>query len=645
MWQQWAHRLQGYLCLRDWRNFCVALRLPPQVQGRHCSLKSLYHKITLKPDEVNSERSNLSFKSENFDRACEWNELPTWAFLIDDKHLHIPVPAREPNNSLIDGVDTAKMLRKCFIQKNPSGTASLVEFDDFNDIEHTRRLESINLHLRLPVAGVADVVDAVNELIRTNASSLHTISLSADMTVPALRFLVAACAPSPASHDFRMSPSAPPPTTGKSASRLPNKFIFDQNFENLKVLDLSVPVEWSASTRCPSISTVFLRYLSQEIYMAWGCPDPRREEVDVQLENMKNLLDSISPHVKEMHITGQLNLRQQFPLFAAERYYPRLAALNLGWTCMEELVALRESLKSTKATVANVLTDAHLTYTKLFETVLREYRDIETPHFRSATNNVIDLPPKVAALRRLTFSGPVRVGLSDLHLDLYTAVNKNSMKGVHFQYGLFSATAEGVMNFRAHFKTHGLFFLFRDVKSRLHHLYVKSMRTIERSGEPFSASPAAPWQRRNSLAGNQITEWTSLLTYPFVSPATANRREHRLSQRRPIGERFHPPSEWDSSLADITPPNIGPTMSARDLFIAEMWQLPTVCFRNFNDSLTAAAIWDQILSDEQKQLWEECLAAYIAERSEPSRLSFDAIKPWWMKKERPATPASSSLTP
>lgn len=108
--------------------------------------------------------------------------------------------------------------------------------------------------------------------------------------------------------------------------------------------------------------------------------------------------------------------------------------------------------------------------------------------------------------------------------------------------------------------------------------------------------------------------------------ASSRSRYRELQRASFLGGR--PDKLWNPPPA---PPEVGETMTGRDLFLLEMWQLPVVCSAYFEDDVTAAEIWDTMLTEAQKGIWNALVKKYIDERSNPKcPYSFKAVRPWWL---------------
>eukprot|EP01055_Gregarina_sp_Pseudo9_P003149 Gregarina_sp_Pseudo_9__3148@NODE_333_length_3135_cov_26_604005_g313_i0_p1_GENE_NODE_333_length_3135_cov_26_604005_g313_i0NODE_333_length_3135_cov_26_604005_g313_i0_p1_ORF_typecomplete_len649_score97_82_NODE_333_length_3135_cov_26_604005_g313_i010683014 len=642
----YIRHIRPFLSQRQWRSLCVALRLPP-ITAFTNECEKLFALDPSRP-----ATSGNTPRGQGADRDA-LNFGKHGAYLLDKRHLHVSLPWREPAQLPVDGTQAAQLLDRVFVPANPA------------------RLESIYLHLRMPTAGAADVLQAVNRLVRLHAPSLETLCVTCEFVSHATQLSTLARQTSPedpavADPDASLgSASAPghmqrrprrasleeadrvvcasPPET---PSRTP---VFDLRscfLPALVYLNLSVPVVADDDTQLSKLSNISLKFLGFEELQMWcrGCLN--KEVVSEALHGQQShyydvLLKQACCTLETVHISGDLSSRRDGRVFTSMNFLPRLRALSLGWTCEEELRRLLDMLRPGRTTVRDLLTAAHshpAMYTS-FRLACRQLNcndDLTVGAGLADPTTPVQIPPKLPILRRLSFSGPIRMGLSDLHLDLYTLVNKSSGRGVHFQYGLFSANARRVLNFRLDFRMHPFFALYRDLNSRLHHLYIKGIAE-EEAGQvtPFGKS-----QSKKALAEPVTNDWASLLKYYYVNPSTSSRQRHRIAQRADFRQQRFASAfanqcleEWRS---DSPPPEVGPSMTPYDLFRLEMWHLPVVCQRDFTETDEASALWTSFLTREDRHAWGIALTAYKIARMQPGPLSFKQVLPWWQQTSSPS---------
>lgn len=569
------------------------------------------------------------------------------------------------------------------------------------------------------------------------------------------------------------------------------------------------------------------------------------------MQQISNVLDSAALTLEDFKLSGDLSTRREHTIFHPLRFLPALFSLSLDWTCVEELMHLQQSLfasprvqthqtlayairaphplsadaeyqarSTAHAPAVNVATAAGLGANQ--STPFGSYnvnnlramaRCIEATKQEEATGRST-LPAAggfvrtLPRLQRLSFSGPLSIGLSNLHLDLYSEVNRNTGRGVHFQYGLMTATLRKVIEFRRRFAAAPIHIMFKALNTRLYHFYTKSIinfsatrRIIGRQKSSYEANHAmncdapvekgvsrlkAQWTARNlsnppfsseeascgivqvghcelcgsasfqeptassdgasgqnagdgrkcrlerddqdlanmnsmsnplvrrahdtplapsddtlndcptpgqrarsertaatpivrsapapSLAsktrksrdysesqltrkssGISLADWSRLLEYRHVRPETSTRARFRKwernlgpriarfggfragSVRNPNISRLSPfdpfmvvpstqrQSRWQSDMmnnvwrdqmedGEISPPEVGATMSARDLFALEFWQISVLCPDDVPETFTAYDIWDNRLSEEDRQIWHDILPLYICYR-------------------------------
>eukprot|EP01054_Gregarina_sp_Poly1_P009690 Gregarina_sp_Poly_1__9689@NODE_614_length_7136_cov_56_931815_g470_i0_p1_GENE_NODE_614_length_7136_cov_56_931815_g470_i0NODE_614_length_7136_cov_56_931815_g470_i0_p1_ORF_typecomplete_len639_score66_46_NODE_614_length_7136_cov_56_931815_g470_i020643980 len=623
--------VRPFLSQRQWSSLCMALRLPPLAAfGNECE------RLCALTDDRPASSAAAATIPEPLPLGCF---TKNGAYLLDKRHLHVSLPWRETGQLPVDGYQAAQLLTRVF-----DGTRN--------------SLESIHVHIRIPASGVSDLLQAVTQMVAWNAATLETLSVTCEVVSHAVQLSSLAQHQRDSGRESgRESGRSSPPEYAASAPssmqdrsrRIESQFtdpVICSSFDlrscflpNLIYLNLSVPVVADEMTHFAKLSSISLKFLGVEDMYLWCRGQPGKEEVAQQLyrdqtQSYNMLLRQSCCSLETVHISGDLQTRREHCLFSFCSFLPRLRALSLGWTCEEELRRLLETLRPTTTTLRDILSASQQqpTLYESFRLACNELRwndDVALAASLSDPTVAVRVPPKLPALCRLSFSGPVRMGLSNLHLDLYTLVNKSSGRGVHFQYGLFAANARRVIQFRVDFRIHPFFALYRDLHSRLHHMHIKGIAEDD-PPVPFSFKHS---RLRRAVVEPATNDWNALLKYTYVNPSTSSRQLHRLTQRTDFrmqrlmsGSAPPPPEEWRS---DSPPPLVGPEMSAYDLFRLEMWHLPVVCQRDFGDSDQATTLWKSYLTDEDRQAWEVSLAAYKVARMHPGPLSFDSIRPWW----------------
>eukprot|EP01053_Blabericola_migrator_P004705 Blabericola_migrator_1__4704@NODE_2483_length_2699_cov_114_175152_g1556_i0_p1_GENE_NODE_2483_length_2699_cov_114_175152_g1556_i0NODE_2483_length_2699_cov_114_175152_g1556_i0_p1_ORF_typecomplete_len626_score67_16_NODE_2483_length_2699_cov_114_175152_g1556_i06952572 len=606
--------LRPYLHYRQWIQLCLALRLPPIAP-----FTDEYENLSaLDP----APRESTSPKSESVTPAI--NQAVTedclspkphtlgrdGAYLLQRRHLHVSLPWREPGEIPIDGIGAAGLLDRVFSKPD-------------------RKLESIHVHIRIPVPGLREVMTAVNRLVKAHAATLQVLSVSCDFVTPASQ-LSALSSGAPASAPA----TARRQGAGAACVSVPMLQLQNVFFPALLYLNLAVPVEANGLTQLPTLCDLNIKYLGPDELRIWsrGCAD-REQLVEQLLLHQSVIYDTLLKQsccsLESLRVSGDLASRQDGRIFLSFGFLPKLRALSLGWTCEEELRALLSALRYSSTSLRTILNESQSNEAlcRSFRLACKEMRWSDDITLRSSLADpaaAVQVPPKLPTLKRLSFSGPLRMGLSDLHLDLYTLVNETSGRGVHFQYGLFSARAKRVLEFRMEFKKHPFFSLYRDLQSRLHHLYIKGIVEDEQ----------VPWHRMQSkraVAEPVASDWVSLLAYHHVNPNTATRQLHRAAQRADFRQQgfstVAPCPKWTTEHEP--PPQVGPHMTALDLFKLEMWHLPVVCLKDFEDCHTVTMVWESFLTDDDRLVWEDILERYRETRSAVGPLSFESILPWW----------------
>lgn len=408
----WAPVLfsKRYLNHKDWAKVCVALRLPPPDRGSHCSLRSLLVDAVSRKSFARSEGAEAGSELlVEFTDGC----VPSGGFVLNERHLHLSIPWREPQRPLVDGYEAAEMLQRIFIDKR-----SLV-------------LDSITCNIRLPLPGLNVFVDALSNLIRSVALRVTDVCITCEIGSSMSQFVGLGLI-QVGSQQTSTTPSAPPVRC--KADQIHTSCgvlkLVGLKLPLLSRLTISVPFEWAAEA--PKLKNVALRYLEPEVVDAWcrgGLVECAEEVWNGQRDSIESLIDSIACSVVEIQLTGGLELRRIRSLFSATRFLPALKSLNLGWTCAEELTALLESLQISHIPLSEMLRHGERTHQAIYDSLAvsmssgsDECRLMRVSNSDSQTN--FKLPPKLPCLKRLSFSGPMRVGLSDMHLELYAAVNK-----------------------------------------------------------------------------------------------------------------------------------------------------------------------------------------------------------------------------
>lgn len=647
--------VRPFLNQRQWSCLCVALRLPPIAAfSNECE-----RLISLDPDRpASSGITPRNAKEGALEPMAAFGR--DGAYILDKRHLHISLPWREPpSHTLMDGTAAAQLLARIFI----SGA-------------HCRVLESINVHVRVPIPGMTDLLSVINHLIIHHASSLTSLSLTCEFVSQASQMLhlaqqqltVVADAPHHVGNlittggavDANMPASAP----GHLQTRYHTShhtedeeeappIAFDIRgcfFPELVYLNISAPVMANDMTRFAKLMNLSIRFLGFDEIGLWltGFIQADNESSIQQLQSSHidsydTILKQACCTVEVLNVSGDLNSRRNGRIFTTFKFLPQVRSLSLGWTCEEELRSLLMMLRPGSAPLRDMLNAAQeqSALYKSFQLACKQLNwNDDAALGASLADPTCDLriPPKLPILRRLSFSGPLRMGLSDLHLDLYTLVNKASGRGVHFQYGLFVAHARRVIKFRLDFCFHPFFALYRDVHSRLHHLYVKGIAGDDGIATPFGKSRPSTSTTKRAVAESAANDWSDLLRYHHINPNTSSRQSFRIAQRADFRQRrllndptIPPAAEWATD-ATQQPPTVGPQMTALDLFRLEMWHLPVVCQRDFADTDQASELWTTYLTQEDRDAWEIALTTYKIARLQPGPLSFDKIQPWWTKQ-------------
>ncbi|EZG68930.1 hypothetical protein GNI_060680 [Gregarina niphandrodes] len=645
-----AHSARKFLCLRDYRNLCVSLRLFPEDVDRYVSLTRLHSQAQVCVTEPAEEE--------------EWSQVPSGAFLLNRTHLVLPLPWRQVND-----LDPAlSIVEDLFCDpEDCGGNGGVLNLQGALLNPPGGGLSPGALSPRVPLESITIILKQVTyralkvlrRLLESNASSVRVITITFGEVT----------AHEPLSFNRPVRSKEPQSENLATANRRPHmdsliyqgddprivayvgtQYVEAQHdradersgcldtkadcsdlclnmeglvFPQLTSMQLGVPFS-CRNIEVPGLSSLRVYYLPEEKVGRW-CSEMdlyRSQSVcEHQVGSLQHLLSICATSIEDLQLSGCVRLRQEANIFDNRSFFPHLKSLDLGWTCPAELHSLAEALKAkTSAPVAELLSIPFQTHAALMMSA--KISDIEI----NTTNAVVTIPPRLPSLSSLFFNGPVRSGLSNLHLEIHQKVisrNENA-SGICLQYACYSASLENLLNFRLSFPDCCIFAIYRNATTRLHHLILrKSFTAIVRESTDFPSSYRYGRFR-----------WDQFLRYCHVSSSTYNRiRLSRVMRsRRRLGEEDELQWEAQETLNSgevVTPPAVDPSMNGRDLFALEMWQLPALSAGQCSDTECAYAVWNQLTSD-QKSLYHRIAKLYVQQRQD--HYSFETYRPWWKQK-------------
>lgn len=427
--------LNKYLSWSEWRNLTVALRLAPNTAQRFRNLR----KVALA--SIHSEGIYDDVREPG--NECNSREIPKGAFIVDDSYIVMTLPWVEPDSHVVLPIEASNLLR------------AVVSSNRF-------RIKALSVHFCLPLIGLPRFLSALNDVLAHYAGVIEELALSCEVTggmgVRSVDIL--------AEPQTRGLLSEVDSWDGPVAVDFRELMSRKVRFCKLQRLHLSVPYTWpedNTGNFAPNLEGVYIRALSDDVIQFW-CLNigkrrrlsrcnvdntpvcPRLQELMKRLyidqcSEFDFLLWSTCLTVQDLHFTADAATKDRTDVFRKFRFLPQLKYVNLGWTTELELENLYASLSPCWISVSELLAIPGLSHVGLGAVLHSQEQSInslpmqeETDdsakeernlHVSSATGTSRTLiPPRLPRLERLDFSGPMRAGLSDLHLKLYLTVNK-----------------------------------------------------------------------------------------------------------------------------------------------------------------------------------------------------------------------------
>lgn len=502
--------------------------------------------------------------------------------IVFENELHINPMNFSPDAARISGIKLATLIDDCYLSHKD------------------RKLESLYVHLNGEVSDLQHLIVAVQELIEQQSVNLTKLSLT-------LQF--------------------PPQEPSQPAIISLSKTFFP----NLVKLNIGAPIH-SDLTRhhIPQLRSLCLDFVSDSVLSKAAIQQYNQQQA------YGSLLAAACFSIHELEIAGDIENRSRTPFLGKWCFFPHLRSLRLGWTTEDELRSLLSALRPTELTVQDCLKSVH---SSLFKGMIESeqiWNEKKLPSIFSqlsqrADNEIVILPPRLPRLVDLAFSGPVYLGLTCLHLSIFGFLAKVSneskqnllgqatRKSVELRYGAMNTELKSLLDFRHALRNRSLFLLERDETTLLYHLYADGLVEPEHCCGSTPVIGNGEWITSSGTTKSGLSrhrkrvQSVKLLEYEHVQVSTMTRRNYRTKV---------------SSVA-VDWPTIGPEMTAKDLFLVEMWHLPLAFSRVLADTTSAADIWDN-LDSESQNIWNSCLEFYLEKRMNPnSPFSFNNVKPWW----------------
>ena len=178
----------------------------------------------------------------------------------------------------------------------------------------------------------------------------------------------------------------------------------------------------------------------------------------------------------------------------------------------------------------------------------------------------------------------------------------------------------GVLTFRQQMEQYCHCTLHRGVTSLLHRLMLR--RTLSPSEATRRSSGGLDFPSKFSLI--RLTE---VFEYEHICPELGRRGAKILGRWKNLA----PHGDW--SDPSLPPPSLNESMTGRDLFALEFWQLPYLLPISTDTISTIYDVWDHLASTELRTLYDQRLAPlYVHERQK--HYPFSSFPSWWQKHSR-----------